>query len=312
MNVIGSRIPGSLEPVVPKPPVQVVQPNAPALQPQSQGDRVAADLSHAAELDRGLCETTQVGQYTRDCDTKRVDTPSTTSPLKVSLTAKYRKDKLTPESRQTRTKPTFTEMDTIPEATFPANGEGEGYGASNSASPSKTTMVEDNDDLGFYDPMPMDISSLGTEVRTSTFPGDVASQPTGAPQPQLSKRSNPHSDTNGSSKRKRLSFLPSKGPLFTPNVHQTTDNLETKVEHSKKAGKSGANHRLSNNRLSQLLHYKQQTQKDPEEGLVIINSSRPQSYPLGNPRRRSLVLSVKTIIEAFESLHMAANSATFS
>ena len=376
VNVIGSRMPQELGPIVPKPPVRVVQPNAPALEPHSQEGRIAVDLSDAAELDLELCETTQAEQYTLDCDTKCVDTPSTTSPLEDSLTPKYRKDSeseviplppearlkteqhirqlesqckqtdtairqlqiqkanlertietckdgLAPKPRQTRTKPILTAMDIIPEATISANGDSEQYGARSSASPScseKTTLVEHNDDLdkrvGSNDKLSfcdsMDITGLDTEVRTSTSTRDVASQPTGAHQPQLSKRSNPHSDTNRPSKRKRLSLLSSKRPFFTPIVHQTTDNLETKAEHTEEAGKPITNHRLSKNRLSQLLHYKQQTQKDPEEGLMVINSSRPQSYPLGSLWRRSVVLSVKTITEAFETLHVAANSATSS
>ena len=369
-------MPRDLGPNFPKPPVRVVQPNAPALQPQSQEDRIATDLLHAAELDLELCEATQAEQYTLDRDTKCVDKPSTTSPLKDSVTTKYRKDSeseviplppearleteqhirwlesqckqtdtairqlqiqkanlekiietckdgLVSESRQARTKPIFTEMDILPEATIPANGDSEEYEARSSASPSclgKTTPFEDNDDLdkgvGSNDKLsfcdPMDITSLNSEDQTSTLTRDVASQPTRAHQPQLLKRLNPHSDNTSPSKRKRLSFLSSKKPLFTPIVHQTTDNLETKAENTEKAGKPITNHRLSKNRLSQLLHYKQQIQRDPEEGLIVINSSRPKSYPLASLWRRSAVLSVKTITEAFESLHVAANSATSS
>ena len=370
VNVIGSRMPRVLEPIVPEPPVRVVQPNAPALQPQSQEERIAADLLHAAELDLELCETTQAEQYTLDCETKCSDTPSTNSPLEDSLTPEYCKDSeskviplppearlkteqrirqlesqckqkdtairqlqiqkanlertieickdgLASEPRQTRTKPIFTEMDTIPEAT---NHDSEEYGARSSASPAfsgKTTLVEHNDEsdkrvgsnerLSFCDPM--DITSLDTEL---TLTRDVASQPTGAYHPQQSKRSNPHSDTNSPSKRKRLSLVSSKRPLLMPIVHQTTENRETKAEHTEKAGKPITNHRLSKNRLSQILHYKQQTQRDPEEGLIVMNSSRPQSYPLASRLRRSVVLSVKTITEAFESLHVAANSGTSS
>nr|AUW31331.1 hypothetical protein [Cladonia uncialis subsp. uncialis] len=369
VNVIGSRMPRDLEPIVPEPPVRVVQPNAPALQPQSQEERIASDLLHAAELDLELCETTQAEQYTLDCDTKCSDTPSTSSPLENSLIPEYRKDSeskviplppearlktekrirqlesqckqkdtairqlqiqkanlertietckdgLASEPRQTRTKPIFTEMDIIPEAT---NHDSEEYGARSSASPScsgKTTLVEHNDELdkrvGSNDKLsfcdPMDITSLDTE---STFKRDVASQPTGAHHPQQSKRSYPHPDTKSPSKRKRLSLLSSKRPAFMSIVHQTTEDLETEAEHTEKAGKPITNHRLSKNRLSQLLHYKQQTQRDPEEGLLVINSSRPQSYPLAS-LRRSVVLSVKTITEAFESLHVAANSGTSS
>ncbi len=376
VNVIGSRMPRDLGPIVPKPPVRVVQPNAPALQPQSQGDRIAADLLHAAGLDRELYMTSQAEQYTLDCDTKCVDTPSTTSPLEDSSTPKYRKDSesevmplpqearlkteqhirqlesqckqtdttirqlqiqkanlkrtietckdgLAPKPRQTPTKTIITEMDIIPEASMPANGDSEEYGARSSASPScsgKTTLVEHNDDinkrvgcndeLSFCDPM--DITSLDTEVRTSTFTKDVASQPTGAHQPQLSKRSNPYSGTNSPSKRKRLSLLSSKRLLFTPIVHQTTHDLETNAEHTEKAGRPITNHMLSKNRLSQLLHYKQKTQRDPEEGLMVINSTRPKTYPLAGLWRRSVVLSVKTITEAFENLQVAADSTTSS
>ena len=376
VNVIGSRMPSNFGTIGLKPPVRVVQPITPALQRESQKEEISTDLGHAAGLDLGLCESTQAEKYTLDCNTKCVDTASTTSRLDDFLTPKYRKDSeseviplppevrlkaeqhigqlesqrehivtairqlqiqkanlnrtiktykdnLDPEARQTSTKLTFTEMDIIPEATSPANGEGEEYGARSSVSPScsgKTTLVEHNDDLdkrvgsndnlSSYDPM--DTTTSDTEARTSTFTRDIASQLTGAPQPQPLKRSNPHSNTNSPSKRKRLSFLSSKRPLPTPIVHQTTDNPETKAEHTERAGKTITNHRLSNNRLSQLLHYKQQTQKDPEEGLVVINSSRPQSYPLGNLWRRSLVLSVKTITEAFESLHVGTNSATSS
>ena len=376
VNVIGFRMPSNFGTIGPKPPVRVVQPITPALQRESQKEEIAADLEHAAELDPGLCETTEAEQYTLDCATKCVEAPSMTSSLEDSLTPKYRKDiasevislppearleieqhirqlesqckqtdtaiqqfqikkanlertielyknGLAPAPRQTRTKPVLCKMDIIPETTIAKHGDSEEYRARSSASPScsgKTTLVEHPEDLddtvGSHDKLnvcnPMDISSLDTEVRTSIFTGDIVNQLTGGPQPQLLKRSNPHSNTNSPSKRKRLSLLSSKKPLPPPIVHQTTDNPETKAEHTEKARKTITNHRLSNNRLSQLLHYKQQTQKDPEEGLVVINSSRPQSYPLGNLWRRSLVLSVKTITEAFESLHVGTNSATSS
>ena len=376
VDVIGTRMPSNFGTLGSKPPVGVAQPIAPALQPQSQKDEIAADLEHDAELDLGLCKTTQAEQYTLDCDTKCVDTPSTTSPLDNFLTPKYSKDSeteviplppearlkteqhigqlesqceiidtairelqdrkanlnrtikaykdsLDPEARQTSTKLTFTEMDIIPEDTSPANGEGEEYGARSSASPScsgKTTLVEHNDDLdkrvGSNDNLScydlMDTTTSDTEAGTSTFTRDVASQPLGAHQPQLSKRTNQQSDTNSPSKRKRLSLFSSKRPLFTPIVPQTTDSLETKAEHTEKAETPITNHRLSKNRLSQLLHHKQQPPRDPEEGLKVINSSRPQTYPLASLWRRSVVLSVKTITEAFESLRVAANPATSS
>lgn len=373
LNVMGSVMPPDLGPIASKPPVQVVQSNAPALQPQRQENSIAADRLHA-EPDLELYETTQVEQYTLDFDNKRVDTPFTTSPAEDSLIPKYRKDKgpgviplppetsitteqrirqlelqfkqtdtairqlqirratlkmdietckygLAPRPRHTRTKPIFTEMDLIPEATVPAN-DSEEYGAGSSTSASysgNTTMVEHDDDLdkavsndesSFCDPM--DITSHDAEVRTSTFTRDVANQTMGAPVPQLSKRPNPHGDTDSPSKRKRLSLFSSKRPLFAPIVHQTTDNLETKEEHAEKAGRPITNHRPSKDRLSQVLHLKQQTQRDPEEGLMVINSSRPKSYPLAGLLRRSAVLSVKAITEAFESLHLASNSVTSS
>ena len=230
---------------------------------------------------------------------------------------------LAPEPRQTRNKSNFTELDIVPEATISANDDSEEYGAGSSAPAScsgKTTTAEDNADLdnrvgsndesSFCDPM--DITCHAIEAQTSTFISDLASQPMGAHQPQSSKRPNPHGDIKRPSKRKRSSLLSSKRSLFTPIVHQTVDNLETKAEHTEKAGRPNNNHEPSRNRLSQLLHYKQQTQRDPEEGLMVINSSRPKSYPLASLWRRSAVLSVKTITEAFESLHLNANSATSS
>ena len=228
---------------------------------------------------------------------------------------------LAPEPRQARTKRIYTEMNLIPEATVPANDSKE-YGAESSASasyPGNTTMVEHDDDLdkmvsndqsSFCDPM--DINSHDTEVQTSTSTRDGASQSMGAPKPQLSKRPNPHGDTNSHSKRKRLSLFSSKGPIFTSIVHQTTETLETKAGHAEKAGSPITIHRLGKNRLSEVLHLKQQTQREPEADLIVINSSRPQSYPLASLLRRTAVLSVKTITEAFESLHLASKSATSS
>ena len=237
--------------------------------------------------------------------------------LKMTIeTCKYG---LAPKPRHRRTKPIFTAMDLIPEATVPAN-DSEEYGAGSSASASysgNTTMVEHDDDLekvgsndesSFCDPM--DITGHDTEVRTSTLTRDVASQPMGAPHPQSSKRPNPHGDTNSPSKRKRLSLLSSKRLHSTPIVLQTTDNLETKADHTEKARRPITDDRMGKNRLSQLLHFKQQTQRDPEEGLMVINSSRPKSYPLASLWRRSAVVSVKAITEAFESLHLATNSTT--
>ena len=373
VNVVGSVMPPDLGLIASKPPVGVIQSDAPALQPQSQENSIAADLMHT-EPALELYETTQAEQYALDCDTKGEDTQSTTSPLEHSSTPKYRKDtepeaiplppetrlkteqhirqlesqykqadttirqlqiqqatlkttietcklSLTPEPRQTRTKPIFTEMNLTPEATVPAN-DSEEYGAGSSASASysgNTTMVEHDDDLdkvvsndesSFCDPM--DINSHDTEVQTSTFTRDVATQPMGAPEPQLSKRPNPHADINSPSKRKRLSIFSSKRHLFTPTEHQITDNLETKAEHAEKARSPITIHRLGENRLSQALHLEQHTQRDPEEGLMVINSSRPQSYPLTSLLRRSAVLSVKAIIEAFENLHLASDSATSS
>ena len=375
VNVIGSIMPADLGPIASKPPVRVVQSNAPALQPQRQENSIATDRLHA-EPELEMYETTQAEQHALDCDTNGKDTPSTTSPLEDSFTPKYRKDSepevislpletrleteqhirqlelqykqtvttirqlqiqkatlkmtietckygLAPEPRQTRTKSNFTEMDIIPEATVSANDDSEEYGAGSLASTScsrKTTPAENNDDLdnrvgsndesSFCDPM--DITCHDTEARTSTFIRDLVSQPMGAHQPQSSKRPNPHGDTKRPSKRKRLSLLSSKKSLFTPIVHQTTDHLETKEENTEKAGRPNTNHESNRNRLSQLLHYKQQTQRDPEEGLMVINSSRPKSYPLASLWRRSAVLSVKTITEAFERVHLAANSATSS
>lgn len=375
VNVMGSVMPPHLGPIASKPPVRVVQPDAPALRPQSQENSIAADPLHA-EPDLEQYETTQAEQYALGCDTKGEDTQSTTLPLEDFLTPKYREHSgpeviplppekrlkteqhvrqlelqykqrdttirqlqiqqatlkmtietcrygLAPEPRQTRTKPNLTGMDIIPEATVPANDDSEAYGAGSSASAScsgNTTPAENHDDLAkrvgsndessFCDPM--DITAHDTEARTSTFIRDVASQPMGTYQPQLSKRPNPHGDTNRPSKRKRLSLLSSKRPLFTPIVHQRTDNPESKAEHTEKAGRPNINHKSSKNRLSQLLHFKQQTQRDPEEGLMVINSSRPKSYPLASLWRRSAVLSVKTITEAFESLHLAADSAISS
>ena len=241
----------------------------------------------------------------------------------LKLTIETCKHGLAPEPRQTRTKPNFTEIDIVPEATVPANDDSEEYGARSSTSVScsgKTTPSENNDDLdkrvgsddesSFCDPM--DISSHDTGARTSTLIRDVASQPMEAHQPQLSKRPNPHGDTNKPSKRQRLSLLSSNRLLFAPIVPQITENLETKAELTEKTETLIPNHGFGENRLSQLLHFKQQTQRDPEEGLMVINSSRPQSYPLASLWRRSAVVSVKTITEAFESLHLARNSATSS
>ena len=225
------------------------------------------------------------------------------------------------EPRQTRTKPNFTEMDKISEATVLVNDDSEAHRAGSSVSVScsgKTTAAENNDDLDrrvgpdyqsrFCDPM--DITIHDTEARASTSLRDVASQPMLIHQPQPSKRPNPHGDANRPSKRKRISVLSSKRPFFTPIVHQTTNNLETEAEHAEKAGSPITNHKLGKNRLSQLLHFKPQTQRDPEEGLMVINSSRPKSYPLASLWRRSAVVSVKAITEAFESLHLATNSTT--
>lgn len=237
--------------------------------------------------------------------------------LKMTIeTCKYG---LAPKPRHRRTKPIFTEVDLIPEATVLAI-DSEEYGAGSSASAScsgNTTTVEHDDDLekvgsndgsSFCDPM--DITGRDTEVRTSAFTRDVASQPMGAPQTQSSKRPNPHGDTNTPSKRKRLSLLSSKRLHSTPIVLQTTENLETKADHTEKARRPITDDRMGKNRLSQLLHFKQQTQRDPEEGLMVINSSRPKSYPLASLWRRSAVVSVKAITEAFESLHLATNSTT--
>ena len=288
VNVIGSVMPADLGPIASKPPVRVVQPNAPALQSQSQENSIATDRLHA-EPDPELYETTQAEQYALDYDTNSKDTPSTTSPLEDSLTPKYSKDGepevislppetrleteqhirqlelqykqtdttirqlqiqkatlkmaietckygLAPEPRQTRNKSNFNELDIIPEATVLANDDSEEYGVGSSASAfcsGKTTPAENNYDLdkrvgsdyesSFCDPM--DITCHDTEARTSTFNRDLASQPMGAHQLQLSKRPNPHGDTNRSLKRKRLSLLSSKRYLLTPIVHQTTDNL---------------------------------------------------------------------------------------
>ena len=241
----------------------------------------------------------------------------------LKMTIETCKNGLAAESRQTRTKPNFTEMDIIPGATVSVNDDSEECGAGSLASVScsgKTTPAENNDDLdkrvgsndesSFCDPM--DIASEDTEAPTSTLIRDAANQPMGAHQPRLSKRPNPHGDTNSPSKRKRLSLLSSKGLVFTPIAHQITDNLETNAEHTEKAGRPVTNHRLDKNRPSQILHFKQQTQRDPEEDLMVINSSRPQSYPLPSLCRRSAVVSVKTITEAFESLLLAGKFATSS
>ena len=84
-------MPSDLGPIASKPPVRVVQSNAPAPRPQSQGTRIASDRLHA-DPDLELYETTQMNNMRLIATPTGKDTPSITSPLENSLTPKYRKN----------------------------------------------------------------------------------------------------------------------------------------------------------------------------------------------------------------------------
>lgn len=135
----------------------------------------------------------------------------------------------------------------------------------------------------------------------------------------LSKRSNMHLDSANPPQRKRRSiFSRSKSPATAIVIHQDADMVyeadiapRDPIEPPPIYLTSGS----GRSRLSQVfhsLHFGSNNRQNPddfENGLLIVNSAKHNSYPLSRRFRRSLELvSVKHITDRFENMKLGSKS----
>ena len=206
------------------------------------------------------------------------------------------------ETKGAPIQPSFTTMETIHEPTLRKSGSSRYHGARDSKSPSgsgKTTLVEHDDELGLGDPMEFTSHDLDEMV-------SLAGPASQSREPSISKRS---------SKRKRVSLSLGRKSNAPPILHQDQDPVDQGEElDAEDLDPVPIYHTLNRSRLLQIIRGKDHagtqskptTPQDIGEGLVVINSARPASYPLARRWRRSLGVSVKTITERFERLSVVA------
>ncbi|KAK3179077.1 hypothetical protein OEA41_001216 [Lepraria neglecta] len=225
------------------------------------------------------------------------------------------------ETKGAPIQPSFTTMETIHESTLPMSERSGYHGVRDSKSPSgsgKTTLVEHEDELGLGDPMEFTSHDLDAPNPVVIIQPEMVSGAAPASQsrePSISKRSSKHLDVTTPPKRKRASLSLGRKSNAPPILHQDQDP----VDQGEKLDAEDLDpipiyHTLNTSRVLQMnrgkdhagTQSKPTTPQDIGEGLVVINSARPASYPLARRWRRSLGVSVKTITERFECLSVIA------
>ena len=223
--------------------------------------------------------------------------------------------------------PSFATMETIHESTLPMSEKSGYHEARYSKSPSgsgKTTLVEHDDELCLGNPIEFTSHDLGAPTPAVIIEPETVSGAAPASQsrrPSISKRSSKHLDVTTSPKRKRVSLSLGRKSDAPPILHQDQDPVDQSEElDAKDMDPVPIYHTLTRSRIRQMIRGKDHagTQRKPTtpqdigEGLVVINSARPASYPLARRWRRSLGVSVKTITERFESLSVVARPSPVS
>lgn len=214
--------------------------------------------------------------------------------------------------------PSFATMETIHESTLPMSGKSGYHEATHSKSPSgsgKTTLVEHDDELGLGNPIEFTSHDLVARIVCGA---PLASQ---SHTPSISRRSSKHLDITTPPKRKRVSLSLGRKSDVPPILHQDQDPVDqSEALDAKDMDPVPIYHTLTRSRIRQMIRGKDHagTQRKPTtpqdigEGLVVVNSARPASYPLARRWRRSLGVSVKTITERFESLSVVARPSPVS
>ena len=227
---------------------------------------------------------------------------------------------LSSEPKRTPTQPALRAMETISESATLLSEISKQSSARDSKPPSdsgKTTLVEHGDELNLAERR--EITSYGLDAHTPVIAIEPERQPdipqaSQSPRPSLSKRPGKHLDIMSPPKRKRSSLLPGRRSYGTLVLHKAPIDPDTEAEHPALDQDPIPIYLTpTKSRLSQMFRgkghsgtpTKQVTPEDTEEGLVVINSSRPVSYPLARRFRKSLGVSVKTITERFERMSVS-------